>query len=468
MAANGSRTGRQISLPACGDRATVAAMAMLAALYAAWPIWRALFPLEIDIDEPWNAYWADAVREGRPLYPHPGALIVNNYPPLSFYIIAALSAISFDAVYVGRALSLAAVAITGVAVAACIRQLGGARLAAAFGGFWFCATMMRCFPDYVGKNDPHLPALAVTVMALAWLLQRQARGRAAEPAILLMALAGFYKHNLIATPISAMLWLGLQDRRAGLRAFLIGASFAAAGLLLCAAVYGSNFIAQLLFSREHSVRWLPDAVAKLQWIAPALAISVVWACYDWKSKAARFTAIFIAVSLLSYCVQKLGKAIGSNAQFELVAATAVALGMAFSRASVLPMALPWGAQANRLMISAIVIARLVLTTDVEPYLILASPDYRRQFYASTLVAKSEIERIRNNPGPVYCSIMTICRQAGKPYVYDAFAIEQRLALGRLAPSEASAKIAAQGIRFEIIDRRAEAGSLARRLFSQAR
>src|SRR5262245_39716398 len=57
---------------------------VLAAIFLAWPIWRASFPIEIDGNEGWNAYHVDDVLSGRPLYPSKDELVGNNYPPLSF------------------------------------------------------------------------------------------------------------------------------------------------------------------------------------------------------------------------------------------------------------------------------------------------------------------------------------------------------------------------------------------------
>jgi hypothetical protein len=85
----------------CSSRAFTTALAVLAvltAVYAAWPLWRAVFPLEIEVDDVWNAYNADAAFGPRALYSPAVALIANNYPPLSFYLIGFLSRLTFDAV----------------------------------------------------------------------------------------------------------------------------------------------------------------------------------------------------------------------------------------------------------------------------------------------------------------------------------------------------------------------------------
>lgn len=448
--------------------AAVILLAVLAAVYSAWPIWRALFLLEIDTDEPWNAYHADDVAHGRVLYPDPRALVANNYPPLSFYLIAALSRLGFDAVYVGRTLSLLAVAIGSLCVGLCVRELRGSRLSAVVASFWFLATMARFFDGYVGKNDPHLPALAITLVALVWFLRREARGRAVEPAVVLMAVAGFYKHSLIAAPLAALLWLATKNWRLALRAALVGAAFAAAGLLLCIAAYGDNFLRQLFFPREYSLRWALGNLGQLQWIAPALVIWAIWAWYDRNTDAARFSALYIAASLFAYMLQKLGWGIGVNAQFELVAATGIGFGLAFSHILATPLARRWGADRSRLVVLAIVIVRLIASNHVEPYLVLASRDYRALFPRHVEVMKAEVERIRSVPEPVHCTILTVCRLAGKPFVFDLFALEERLKKGIVTPAQLDAKATAMGLRYETIDPRAGAASTYRRLFSQIR
>jgi len=114
----------------------VALLALLGVIYAAWPIWRALFPMEIGLNEPWNAFYAELARQGGVLYPSAGALSANDYPPLSFYFIGMLTALTDgDAIYLGRFLSFVAVAIVALCTAACVRLFAGTRLAATVAAF---------------------------------------------------------------------------------------------------------------------------------------------------------------------------------------------------------------------------------------------------------------------------------------------------------------------------------------------
>src|ERR1700761_9331649 len=129
-------------------RTQIVLMALLALYFLVWPVWRAQFPIEIVDNEGFNAYHADAAVSGGPLYPSPGTLIVNNYPPLSFYALG----------WLGK----------GFGAPLCAGRAG-----AAFSGFWFVATMARSYNRYVGMNDPQLAAQLIMVAALSWFLSRE-------------------------------------------------------------------------------------------------------------------------------------------------------------------------------------------------------------------------------------------------------------------------------------------------------
>ena len=447
--------------------AAVSGLAALVALYAVWPIWRALFMLELSPNEAWNAYHADSVLSGGTLYPAADSLITNNYPPLSFYLVAALSRISsVDPPYVGRALALLGIAITGSAITACVRRLGASYLAAAVAGLWFVATTARFFEDYVGVNDPHIVALTITVTALAWLLHRRARGRAPEPAILLMVIAGFHKQTLIATPVAALLWIAVNDWRVGLRATLAGGGFALAGLLVCTGLYGYAFLHQLLFyPREISLALAFSNLGQLQWIAPALVIWMIWAWHQRRAPAARFSALYIAAGLCSYFLLKLGKPGGINAQFELAAATSIGLGLAFHGTIATPFAQRWGVEASRLTIVVILIARLLLSNHIEPYLVIGSSDYRRQFAAHVDISEREVERVAGIAGPAYCTVTMVCRWAGKAFVFDPYVADILVVTKRVSLADLQARMAAERIGYVVVDPRTTSRSLERKIFS---
>lgn len=441
--------------------AAILVLAALACLYYAYPLWRAKFPLEIDQNEAWNAYHADAVLRGEKLYPDPDGLVANNYPPLSFYAVALLSKWFGDPLYVGRTLSLMSVIVIGLTVGACIRQLGGTRVGSAVGCLFWIATLGRFFNNLVGMNDPHLPALALMLAGLLWLLARMRLKRAPDPALVMMVVAGFYKHNIVALPVVALSWVTMSDWRLGLRVGAIGAAVTAAGLGLCILIYGDAFVGQLLYPRELSILHLLFGVAHLLIIAPAAVIVLLWAWHDRDNQAARFVVLFAAIATFFYLFQKLGQGVDINAMLELVAASAIGVGMAFSRVAVFPITRSWGAEGTRIVIILTLIAPLILWSGREPYLFMASAQYRSLFSANAEVMQNEAARVHEMAGPVNCSVLLVCRIAGKPFVYDSMFIEQRIRTGRLTPEDLRHKIEAAGIRFVNADPRVSTSVLRR-------
>jgi uncharacterized membrane protein len=158
---------------------------------------------------------------------------MNNYPPLSYYTVAALSSFGLDPVYAGRFLSLLSIVAITITIALLIRHFKGSRLAAFVGAMWFLATFAHFLGGSFGANDPNAVALAIMSGALFWLLRRQASGQTAYPAIALMVLGGFYKHNLVSIPLTAIGWLALENSRSATRAALFGAALTFLGLSLC-------------------------------------------------------------------------------------------------------------------------------------------------------------------------------------------------------------------------------------------
>lgn len=442
-------------------RIGIAGMALLGALYWLWPVWRAMFPLEIDIDEPWNAYRADAVFGPDPLYPPPAGLIANNYPPLSFVTIAGLARVTgLDALLVGRILSMLAVLVIAAAVAACVRSLGGSRGGAALGAIWFASLLPRAFDAYVGKNDPHLLALAIMAVALAWCLRRARAGRDPLPALLLMVLAGFYKHSLIAIPTTALLSLAATHRQWFWRGALVSAAAAIAGLLACVAVFGSDFLGQLLFPRVHSLGRSLRALERLNAVAPALVILGIWIWHDRRSDAARFSMLFFGTAFASFLVLKTGEGLGENALLELTFACAIGLGLAFDRLPALGAVPAWIRGRARTAIPLILCVGLLALPNAEIYQLLVSAEYRDEFRRNSEVAHAEAARVAAIAPPVVCSVQTVCRQAGMAQVTDPFFVQQKMATRRMSEADLAARLG--NATYVVIDPRATIHPLRRR------
>ena len=187
----------------------------------AWPVYRAFLNIEIENNEGWNAYFADAVMGKMPLYPSANQLITNNYPPLSFYIVGLVGRLVGDPVLAGRLLSLVAMVAIAIAIALSVRRLGGSNVAARISAAFFVATMSRFFLVRVGMNEPQLLSEAVMAFGFLGFLRARSNDRGYVGPVLVMALAGFVKHNIIAMPLTAFLWLSLYRRREAAKCFFL-------------------------------------------------------------------------------------------------------------------------------------------------------------------------------------------------------------------------------------------------------
>ena len=400
--------------------AQIAVLAIVALYFLVWPVWRMPFPMEIEPIEGWCAYFADAAGGADFLYPRPGQLIVDNYPPLSFYLLGYGEKLFGDALYLGRILSLLATLGTGALIYRVVRQLGASRGPAAIAGVWFIAVMADSFYRYVGVNDPQMVAEAGMVAALSWFLARDRAGKSAEPAILLMVLAGFYKHNTVVIPATVLIWLLLRDGRKALRPAAVGIGAALAGLLLCVAFFGHDFVSNMLTPRPYSLARAWAGAGRLQWILPALIMWAVWAVPARREPLARFLMLYVGIGLLAYLVQWTGGDVLDSAQLDLVIASAIGLGIAFERGGTLRFVRRLGEERMRALVVFVLVLRLAATSHAEPFLLLTDAAYRAEFPANADVTRAAAARIATLPGRIACGNKLVCRMAGKPFLFDDF------------------------------------------------
>ena len=438
--------------------AVMLVLAGLAAIYFAWPVYRALLPLQLEGGDIWHAYHADALRAGLPLYSF-DVFITNNYPPLSFYLLNALAALTgFDVLYVGRVLCLAATVAATVGVWACVRSLAGSRLGATLAALWWLATAAKWYSVWVGRDDPHLVALAIMTGCLAYIL-RYPKSGGALIAILVMAAAGFYKHTLVAIPLASFLWLTLHDRRRGLYAIMLGLGVVAVGLAICGALYGQAFFHCMLMPRVYRLSRGLGHIGLIQFIAPALILALIWAFYRRQTMGGQFVLLFIAIAFASFIVQSVGEGVADNAIFELTIATALGLGCAFADLAAIPKVQSFGLERTQVLVVCILIGRFLLSQHVAPYLFVFSPAFRAELNERIAVLKAETARVAAIQGLVVCDYEVVCRSAGQPLLYDYFAVSQRVAKGEMSWQDVYAIAAARKILFVKLDRRVDVADL---------
>jgi hypothetical protein len=409
-------------------------LVLFAAWAAIWPVARAFTNVEIDVNEGWNAYHADAALGRAPLYPSPDELVTNNYPPLSFYLVGGLSRATGDPVLTGRLLSLVAVAVITACVVVIVRHLGGSRTAAGVAAAYYLATMCRFFSDYVGMNDPHLFAQAVMTVGFVGFLRSADRGRGVVLPVLVMVAAGFVKHNLVVLPAAALVRLGVQSPRRVVLPGLAAAAAIIAGFAACSAAYGNDFFFNMTSPRGLHWRHGLGAVGTLQWVAVGL---VAWAPVAWFERhdpRVRFVTLLVGFALGSFLLQKCGDGVANNAQFELLFAVAIGLGLAYDRGPGLPVWRRYSPAAFHTALLALVCLRLAIATHYEPVRVLFDPAFRVEVAERERAMAATAERIRATPGDVAgCSLA--CYRSGKRFAADPFNVHQRVLAGRLTQEE---------------------------------
>jgi hypothetical protein len=151
----------------------------------------------------------------------------------------------------------------------------------------------------------------------------------------------------------------------------------------------------------------------------------------------------------------MGQGVTINAQFELIVATTIGLGLAVDNIGAVQLARRIGLGRARNWLVGLLVVRLLASTHFEPFQILTSPAYRSAIADQVAVTEAEIARIRALPDPVFCSIGTVCFRAGRSFAYDEFLIGQRLVTGTWSEAQLRKTIEQHAVRLETVDQRAE-------------
>jgi hypothetical protein len=366
----------------------------------------------LDPNEGWNAAHALSLLSGHGLYPPPQSLMVNNYPPLSFYAVAALTRLTGDAVIAGRILSLLAFFGATAGIAGVMRQWGLSAHATWVAVLFFAATLLIA-SDYVGMDDPQLLGHTVQLGALLLLLRGRLLGAAAVFAAGLLV-----KHNLVALPLAAALWLWRRDSKAGLRFVLAGLGFSILGLGLFRLSYGINLLSVIASSRLASLANLEQAVRNLWWaVLPLAGLALV------KDARRDFCLIYAGAALAVGLGFSLGDGVDVNVFFDLAIACAFALGLA--------------AETNS--------ARAALCALPLPLFLMINFHDNNYFFTADFRAQSarDIAFLKSHPGPALCDQLSLCLWAGKGAAVDVFNSGEQIKTGARDPSQLAGMIAAR-------------------------
>ena len=420
----------------------------------AWTVYRAFLNVEIENNEGWNAYFADAAMGKMPLYPSADQLITNNYPPLSFYIVGLVGRFIGDPVLAGRLVSLVAVVAIATAIALSVRRLGGSGVAARISGAFFVATMSRFFMPHVGMNEPQLLGEAIMAFGFLWFLIARSNDSGYVGPVLVMALAGFVKHNIIAMPVTVFLWLALYRRREAVKCFCVAAIAIMIGTAICYALFGENFFLNILSPRHYSLKRALRSFQGLEWVSVGLVACLYNAWARRHDASVQLCSWLIAIALGSYFLQKGGAGVDTNAQFDLVIAVAMGLGMAFTQVSLWQIARRLRSEQAQAILLLAVCVRLLASKQLQPVRLIFDSSFRNEIAMREQAMTDSIERVRRIPGDVTCGRdMLVSYRAGKPFVIDAFNAQQRILVGALPKDAITARVAAGTLTIVEVDQR---------------
>lgn len=371
--------------------------------------------MPFDPNEGWNAYFAQAAMATGSPYPAATSLMVNNYPPLSFYLIGALAWPLGDAVIAGRLVALAALIATALGIARAARLMGCSRIEAAFAALLFAGGVMFT-TDYAGMDDPQMLGHAVAMGGLLLALQEPRTPRSMLLSALLFVVAFFIKHNLVVLPLAAAAWLALAERRQATAFAMSGAIALLLGMGLFKEAFGTGLLQQIAAPRSYAFAnvwaglgaWWP-------WQAAEIAGTIALAILGRRDRHAMFCAIYAALAVAAGAFFASGAGVDANALFDADIALALGAGVLMNRLE---------GRGMQALASAIYAVPLLMT------LWTADADWRtRDFWLTPMAqervaARGDIALLRAARGPVICEMLSLCYWAGKRAEVDVFNLAQ--------------------------------------------
>lgn len=382
-------------------------------------------------NEGWNVFFVSKALAGMPLYVPLDRFPLTplNYPPFSYFMIGALSALTGDILLTGRVVTLLSSIIVAWMIYGIVKNATGQSGAALFAAlFWLCL-MAQFAPARLVLYDPQMLAHVFSVGAL-FLYSRWRAELTSGRAWILAAVCCcgiFIKHLLVAVPAALAAALFLENRRAfGHFAFggiVIGGVFTSAW-----AAYGgrpalANFLdagrpvanARLYFRLAQMRRFLIVVLAQVLLLLANFRRD--WTLY----------VVYFSVSFLLAVYTSRGVGIDTNAWFDTFIASALLCGIFAAR---LPLwsggESKWRAALAYLVLSA---ALLPLLSGL-PNALRRSTDYRG-LRRSEEVYRRDVALLRSIPGPALFESLLLGYDAGKEFILEPFNIAQLIAARRI-------------------------------------
>ena len=387
--------------------------------YIFFVLWRICIPLEINGNESWNAYHIAHAFDVRRLYPDPSYMI-NNYTPLSYYIINLINFPIDNTIVTGRIVSVMSILALSITVYFTSLELQQRKYQAAFfGAIWFFVTMFRGFVGYAGMNDPHLLGLAV--MSLGFLHFIKYRNTSyIYLSFSIFIFAGLIKNSLFAFPLTALVILVLEKNERLIKAIIFSLLLVIAICGLFYEIYGENFFSQLLIPREIKFIRIIQSAHRLQWVIIPIIYWAYWLKVNLSTFSGYTTLTMVAIATFIFFITGAAEGVGTNAIFELVYSAAICTSIAINYVS----NLHYRKFSQAKFFFLLLALRTVGTLHNDPYYLIFSPTYWDEIQSRVQIVNDEIKTVSEMSDPVTCTLVTVCYLAGREYHADAPLVEQ--------------------------------------------
>jgi hypothetical protein len=394
---------------------------VLAAIAMAWPLARLGIHYPIDGNESWNALLADRAMGNGELYPSIQGTFFNNYPPLSFYIVGLAGQLIGDNIVAGRLISLTSILIIGANIAWIVRNLGGELRPAILAGALFAAIIAKSFTGYTGVNDPQLLAQAVMSFGFAIFSAGPRQLNNVAAGALIMVAAGFIKHNIVAMPLAATLWLAQYNRPMLVRWLALSLALLAAGFALCDALFGPDFFAQLTQLRSYHLITALTSLGRIQAFIVPLIVWVAIAVQLKTDPQLRMVTYLIIAGAVEYALTQPGDGVAWNCFFDWAVGACVGLGVGMSRLGEIRSARRFGLVGTEVLIVVALVLRQILLPSHE---LLHLPAALADLRMKEAGLSPDLTFMRGHSGPAVCEEMVLCYWSGHQSLLDLFGTYQ--------------------------------------------
>lgn len=416
--------------------AGVLCIAVLAAFLLLQPVLELPERIARDYNEGWNALQAERLTRGEVLYPAYDALIGNNYPPLSFLVVAVAGAFVGDYLITGRLIALISLIAIAAAVGSIVLTATRSWLAALAVGCALIAYMGAHHHWYVGINDPQWLGHALMLLGMACLIRARTPGILLYSAVFLMVSGGFVKHSLLPLPIATTVWI-LMARREWIAHWLVSASLlTGAGLAVAYLLFGEAFIQQVfLDARTYSGGSLFRGIDRhFTPLMPILVLGVLALPRLWASDIGRLIILYGVLSILWGGFMLGGEGVDRNAVFDIVIALMMAIGFLFNTIGSNDPAPQATANPHPLLV---VLCLIIAIAPPVPSRFLDLRAYIRNIESNRETAEADISFLKDQEGPVACENLALCYWAGKDFEFDHFLTGQKVKTGVISMDAAT-------------------------------